>query len=157
SLVARDSIFNFGNITSSGNLNLVAGNQIVNGAPGSQALLSALGNVNMATQSLVNGALVQATGNINVVEQVVRNAELAALSTQLSQPQAAFDVLAEVRNLAVNNVGGVLKALDGSINFDHANATEETTLAIVGGDLLSQMVNADAGAGHLYIRVENLS
>src|SRR5262249_27812498 len=91
--------------------------------------------------------------NINIAQQVMRNAELAALSMQLGQAPGPFDILGTVSNLAVNNVGGVLEALNGAISFDNANATKGTMLSVVGGDLLSQEVNVDAVNGQLTLTV----
>src|SRR5262249_31245623 len=96
--------------------------------------------------------LVQANNNINIVQQVVRNAELAALPAQL----LPLDILGPVHDLTVNNLAGVLAAINGSINFDHANATEGTTLSVLGGDLLSSVINADAGSGQLNMAVDKL-
>ena len=161
SLIASDSIFNAGTISSAGHLNLVAGNQIVNSVPAGatgQSLMAALGNVNLATQSLVNSGTIQAGANINVSEQVVRNADLAALmSTSAGQSSEAAALLSDVHNLLVDNTGGVLKALGGAITFDHAHAAKGDLLWFSGGDLLSQVVNADAGAGQLALNVNNLT
>ncbi len=158
-LIAQDSIFNSGTISSAGNLNMVAGNQIVNMAhdgPGG-SVLSALGSVNLATQTLLNSGIIQAGNNIIVAQQVIRNTELAALSTQLGQTQGALATLADLHHLVVNNTGGILEAINGSILFDHANAIKGTVLSVVGGDLLSRAVTADAGNGHLSFSVNELT
>src|SRR5262249_49817585 len=87
----------------------------------------------------------------------VRNVELAALmSTPAGQASGAAALLSGLHNLIVDNTGGVLKALNGSINFDLANAVKGDLLWVSGGDLLSQVVNADAGCGQLDLNVNNL-
>lgn len=157
SLIAKDSIVNAGTISSAANLNLIAGNQIINVGRDTQPVLSAVNSVNIATQNLVNAGAIQAGSNINVVQQAIRNAELAALQTQLGQTQTALAALSDLHNLVIDNRGGVLKALEGAIVFDHANATPGIALSVFGGDLLSQKVKANAGAGHLTLTVNNLS
>ncbi len=158
SLVAADSIFNSGTISSANHLNLVAGNQIVNAAPsnvGSSAL-SALGTVNIVTQSLANSGVIQAASNINVAQQLIRNAEASALSAQLSSMQTGFSALNEVRNLFVNNTGGVMEALGSAIDFDHASAVQGTGLMVVGGVLLSSTLKANAGGGGLRLTADHI-
>src|SRR5215470_4978703 len=155
SLVAVYDIINAGHIFSANHLNLVAGHQIVNVA-GSQAVMSAVNSVNIATPLLINGGAIQAGTNINIAEQFIHNAQLAALATQFGAT-GPFSTLSNISNLLIDNTGGSLKALNGAINFDHANAMNGVLLSVVGGDLLSQVVNADAGTGTLNINVDKMT
>jgi len=158
SLIAANNITNSGEISSAGNLNLIAGNQIINsGMGGTQAVMSAVGNVNLAALTLVNSGLIQSSNaNIVIVQQVARNAELAMLAQQLGS-QGAFAALSNLQDLSINNTGGVLEALNGSITIDHAGGIDSTAVSVVGGDLLSQTVDVNAGGGKLSMNVHDLT
>jgi len=159
SLIATNLLRNAGTISSAKDLNLVAGSQIINsGTAGAQAVLSAAGNINIGTQLLSNSGLVQSSNaNVVIVQQAARNGELAALAAQLGPQQGAFATLSDLHDLLVDNRGGVIEALNGSIVVDHGDAQTATAVAIGGGDLLSQYVNVNAGVGHLNIDVANLT
>lgn len=126
-LNAVEKLINNGTISSAGNLNLSA-DSITNGSSG---LMSANKDVNAVTNNLTNAGTIQAGNNINVTAQTVQN-------------------------MIVNNAGGLLSAAN-AINFNNSPATKELQTSIVGGSLLSNEVNIDAGAGNGFLNVDNLS
>jgi hypothetical protein len=114
SLNALNDIVNTGTISSAGNLSMTAGGSIVN-----QATVAAVNNVNLtsALGTIINSGTITASfGNLNI----------AAVTA---------------RNLAINNVGGTLSALNGSLNAVTASAAElgaKAGLSVTGGDLIAR-------------------
>ncbi len=137
SLNAVHDIINHGMISSSGNLSLSAGGQIVNalpaGASGAAPVMQALGNVNLASSSIVNAGLIASiTGSINIASQMANN-------------------------LLVQNTGGTLQALSGAINIGAPSITDKINLTVLGGDLLSRELNAFSGKGKVLFNVEDIT
>ncbi|MBX9689681.1 MAG: hypothetical protein K2X27_23420 [Candidatus Obscuribacterales bacterium] len=124
-LTAINNIINHGNIASSGSLSMTAGGSIVNTgnitAAQNVALASAIGSI---TNS---GLIAAAAGNININNNININSLTASL--------------------AINNAGGTLKALNGSINFRDSIYTGSGDLNLIGGDYLSQEINLYTGTG----------
>ncbi len=92
-LSAVNNIVNAGTIASAGNLSLMAGGTITNSAANMAAILSAVNNVNMTANNIVNSGVIAAMqGNINIASQLASH-------------------------LAMNNIAGQLRAYNGNINF----------------------------------------
>ncbi|MBX3152678.1 hypothetical protein KF728_21150 [Candidatus Obscuribacterales bacterium] len=116
-LRANRDLDNAGSIQSAGDLELTAGRSITNS---SGAVVGAAGNVVLNASVINNQGAVNAQGDITLMG--------TADST-----------------LGVNNFGGTLSALNGSINL-RENGFEGTGNSIIyGGDLLSKQLNINAG------------
>src|SRR4030095_14471357 len=122
SLNAIHDIINFGSISSSGKVTMSAGGLIVNAAvSGPLPTLQAFGNVNLNSSSIVNaGMIASITGSINIASQMANN-------------------------LLVENTGGTLRALAGAINIGSPSGVDKTDGTVLGGDFLSQELNACGG------------
>jgi hypothetical protein len=154
SLVAVQDIINTGTISSAANLNLIAGNRILNSSYGA---MTAHGDVNIATPNLTNSSLVQsALGSVNIGQQVLRNNELATVA-QTAQMQSALANYSTLMNLNVKNTNGVIEALNGGINFDLGDAVKGNVLNVAGGDLNSPNVYFNAGTGQLTASLHSIS
>lgn len=115
-LNAVQNIVNAGTISSAANLTMNAGGSIINqlpaGATGPSPVIQAMNNVNLNTANLINaGTIASLASNINI----------AALTA----------------NIAVNNVGGQLKAMNGAINARDSHFTGKNDFSLLGGDLLA--------------------
>ncbi len=155
-LNAVGEIVNSGIISSAGNLSLSA-NAITNApAHGSTepALMQAAGNLNLTANNIMNGGTLAAlAGNLTLASQTAHN-------------------------LAVNNAGGVMEALNGNIYMSsNGSAAEKLNLSLTGGDLRAKeiffqslegsvdanvddlvgRVNVDAGLAHLTASTDNLT
>ena len=134
-LTAINNIINHGSIASSGSLSMTAGGSIVNSgnisAAQNVALASAVGSI---TNS---GLIAAAVGNININNNVNINALTASL--------------------AINNAGGTLKALNGSINLRDSSYNGSADLNLVGGDYLSQEINLYTGTGTALVSAGQLT
>ena len=132
-LSAINNIVNAGAITSSGNLSLYAGGSITNvGANSVMQAMQTLALTSM-TGDITNAGLMAATyGNINV------NA-------------------AQVANMTVNNLAGVMQALNGAINFRDPSYAGMANISLSGGDYLSQVLNFHGGQGAVDVNVNNVT
>jgi hypothetical protein len=153
SLIATNSLINSGIISSSRNLNLIAGTRLEN--VGTGALLSAQNSVNIATPSLSNGGLINAGSNININQQATRSTELASILSASGLQSSLANVI-NPGNLQVANSGGVMQALQGSINLDLAG-TRDNELSIIGGDFLSEQLNINALKANAFIAAQSIS
>jgi hypothetical protein len=131
-LNAVRSITNTGTIQSAGDLNLTAGS-ITNGMGGT---LQAANNVNLSAGSgtYTNaGSVIASTGNINFINPGAQT------------------------NISLVGSGGVLQALQGSINFRDASYTGSGNITLTDGDFLSTAVNLFAGSGTIEGNVGNVT
>lgn len=139
SLYAVNCIVNAGAIASAGSLSLTAGGSIINalpqGASGRIPVIQAAGHVNLNTANIVNAGLISsAAGNINIASQMAQT-------------------------LAINNAGGTLRALSGSINAETASAAQlgyKPSLTITGGDLAARELNLTCDGGHVTVNCETM-
>ncbi len=135
-LNVMNTLFNAGTISSAGNLTVNAGaiyNQLSANITGPSPIMQALGNLNLnATLGNItnSGTLAAITGNVN---------------------------LASMNNLVVNNVGGSVQALLGSINVRDMLFSAKKDLTLTGGDWLSQELNLNSGSGDISANVEQLT
>ncbi|MDZ4832260.1 MAG: hypothetical protein SGJ27_00520 [Candidatus Melainabacteria bacterium] len=134
-LKADEVLTNQGSITSSGNLTLSA-KVISNESRGrSAAVISAQNNLNIEANQLNNsGSISSLGGNVGI----------------LSSNGVAGSIV-------VNNDGGRIEALNGSINVGLANSIEKVDTTITGGDFVSREFNVDSGDGTLEINVGSLT
>jgi hypothetical protein len=127
-LNADKNFTNFGTIESSGDLNISAGNSIKNSGS-----TSAKNNVSLNSSDIANSGTVSAKlGNVT-----------------LDSPVATV--------MNVNNEGGKIQALNGSINVRAPGNVDALDSNIAGGDLLSRQLNIQAGQGMADINVKNLT
>lgn len=155
SLIALQSIINNGSITSSAGLNLIAP-QISNISTGSaSAVISAAGDLNIATAVLNNSGLLRSDfANINLATQLNSN---AVLSNIAAQNNLANLWSSSLNNLNVDSNGGTVQALLGTININVPDALKDHIVSISGGDWLSNVLNVAAGEGRVNISANNIS
>lgn len=128
SLNADQNFSNFGTITSSGDLNITAGGAIKN-----TGNATAKDNLSLNSADITNSGTVASTkGDITVDSPV-----------------------GTVMN--VNNAGGKLQALNGSINVRAPGNVDGLDSNVTGGDLLSKTLNIQAGQGMVDVNVNALT
>ncbi|MBX9877390.1 MAG: hypothetical protein K2Y22_02945 [Candidatus Obscuribacterales bacterium] len=132
-LNAINNIVNAGTISSSGNLNLTAGNSIVNASSAAMMAMMQANNISMVANNIVNsGTIAALTGNLNIASQMAQN-------------------------LAVNNIGGMMQALNGNINFRDSSYSGSANISLLGGDYLSRQLNLYAGTGTATVSVGQIA
>lgn len=135
---ALNNIVNAGTISSTGNLNLFAGNSISNlSGNGSSAVIQAANNLSMyvGAGGLVNTGLISAqAGNLSV------NSATATQFNSLSQALLNQPATFTESSLAVTNTHGSIEALLGDISLPSGR-----DLTVVGGDFKSNSLNLKAG------------
>jgi len=130
SLNAKNDFTNLGNVESSGDLNIAAGNSIKNGT-GSQ--IKANNNLNLSSPNIANaGTVSSVAGDITVTGP-------------------------DTHELNVDNTGGTLQALEGAINVRAPNYDGEFNSNVTGGDLLSKEFNMNTGRGMTEVNVGELT
>lgn len=137
-LIAAQNFFNAGSIISSGSLSVSAGGSITNALPagvtGVQPIMQALNSMNLFSASgLINNAGLLQSQNANI---------------NLSTAAAA--------NLALNNIGGILSAVNGSVNLRAADFMQKQDTAIFGGNINTSALNIFSGDGHVNVAVQEL-
>src|SRR5439155_3421791 len=60
-------------------------------------------------------------------------------------------------NIAINNIGGVLHALQGSINIRDASFSGKADTSIYGGNILSKQLNIESGCGNINLDVNDIN
>ncbi len=128
-LSAVNRITNFGTISSSGALSLIAPNAVVNSSQVINqtipASLQAQSNLNIITNNIINsGNLTSIAGNVN----------LQCLSGS---------------TLKINNVGGTISALLGDIKVTNLVSSTLANLELRGGDYISSNLNLFCPAGEV--------
>lgn len=133
-LKADDVLTNQGSITSSGNLTLSA-KVITNESRGRNvANISARNNINIEAGQLNNSGLISAQlGNVGVLSN---NGVIGPI--------------------VVDNTGGRIEALNGSINVG-APTLEKVDTTITGGSFVSRELNIDSGDGNLKVDVSQVT
>jgi len=126
-LDAANNLNNEGVITSTGALTLTAG-----GAVSNSGSVSAAGDLTLASANVNNSGSINSESNVNLA-----GSSLAAL--------------------VVNNSGGKISALNGSINVRDAGYTGEFDSLVAGGDLLSKELNLHSGHGVANVNVNELT
>lgn len=154
-LMAVNDIVNMGTISSAGNLSMAAGGSIINALPsgvnGALPVMQAVNNLNVLASSVTNaGTMAALTGNINIANPSLYTATLAqAVNANLSS------VLGSVIN--VNNTGGVLQALNGTVAIGGSTLGSNSSLSVSGGDVLSQVLDLNGGAGSVTAYFDNIT
>ncbi len=135
SLIAGGGIYNSGQISSAGNLNLQAPVIMNINAPGAAtaSLMQAGGNLNINTSQIVNQSVMSSlTGNINIT------------------------ALAAQQNLVINNVLGSLNAANGVINVRNDAQTGAGNVTMIGGALDSRENNFFSWRGDVNINAGDI-
>lgn len=129
-----NNVVNMGTITTPGVLNIVAGGSIVNQTMNNIAATMSAQTVNLFSSSgqFVNSGLITANANLN-------------LSTLLSQ------------DLNLNNTGGILESLNGSINVRDSLYAGGANSVLSGGALLSRELNLNGGSGTVDAFVDRIT
>jgi YVTN family beta-propeller protein len=128
STLSASDIFNYGSITSSVSLALIAG-KIVN-----TGLISASnGDLNLRSGNITNaGTLAAITGNLNI------------------NTLSPMDIV-------INNSGGTLQALQGDINVRDASYRGLNNLTLNGGNVFSNNLNLYSGCGTVDVNVDQIT
>lgn len=136
-LTAAQNVVNYGTISSAANLTVTAGNTITNGA----------------ATAATTAAVMQAVNNVNLTAlsgNIINHGTIASLASNIN-------LSAATAALVVNNVGGTLSALNGTINVRDSLFTGSAATRLWGGDYLSQALNINGGAGAIDIDANTLS
>lgn len=135
SLAASNLIVNSGTISSAGNLNVTAP-QVMNALPSGITapipVMSAINNLNVVSSNIINAGVLSATNNINIASQIASH-------------------------ILINNVGGVITAVNGNINVRDNTFIEKYNFALLGGDVLADQLKIHTGEGILSLQVSNLT
>jgi hypothetical protein len=138
-LSAINNIVNAGTISSSANLNLYAGGSITNalppGATGMNPVMQAMQNLNITAMSGMvqnSGVMAAMLGNINVQT-------------------------AQMANLTVNNINGIMQAMNGAINIRDSLSMAKVNTMLTGGDYLAEQLNIYSGSGTALVDAANIS
>ena len=134
-LSASNNIINQGIISSAGDLNLAAGNALINALPanviGPAPLIQAFSNVIIVSSLVQNTGLISSiSSNINVASQIAQN-------------------------LTINNQNGTFSALN-FINVREALFTPKFDTTLLGGDWLSSELNIFSGEGAINVDVNSI-
>ncbi len=133
-----NNFVNSGSVTSAANLNINAGGQILNGLPaGTTGITPLMQAANSITLFSAAGLIANA-GNINAVSG---NINIASLINQ---------------GIMVNNIGGILQASMGQINFRDSSYGGTSNLALIGGDILTKDLNLFSGSGIATVDIHSL-
>ncbi|MBX9686561.1 MAG: hypothetical protein K2X27_07650, partial [Candidatus Obscuribacterales bacterium] len=156
SLFAVNNIVNYGTISSANNLTAVAGGSIVNmTAAGSAtaAIMQATNNLNLSASTISNSGILSAiNGNVNLCNPSLYSATLAGLQQNLAGNISS----SLLQNININNSNGLIEALKGSVNIGGAELDKNSILSVLGGDIISQLINVDGGAGAVQVRADSL-
>lgn len=147
-LTAVQSIFNSGSIASAANLTMTAGGDIIN-----SGTLTSAGNLSMIAVGVISNqaaATITAAQNVNITSLIgnITNAgTIAATTGNININSILGSQLAAqtMQNLNMDNTGGTLQALMGSINV--GNTLSQTNINLRGGDWLSKELNLNAVYG----------
>ena len=144
SLEAADTFTNHGVIESSGELNITAGNVINSTTAGD-------GN-NLSTIAGASGPVLNAISNIKIsAPHVINNGLIQSTNANVSFDNAIAS------DLVIQNTGGTISALNGSINLRTPSYDGTFNTNLTGGDLLSQSLNINAGQGSADVYVDELT
>lgn len=140
-ITALNTIINAGTISSAGSLSLSAPtivNALPTGVTGVAPLMQATANLSLATYSLTNSGLIAATtGSVSLLPP--------ATSAQTTQ------------TMLINNTGGTIQALLGSIKVGDPSNAINANLTLSGGDWLSRTLNLNAGTGSITAHVGQIT
>jgi hypothetical protein len=158
SLVAYNFFRNSGEISSAGDLNIIAGNQLHNQGPASSnaPVMSSLGAMNIAAKHIVNKGTFDAGTDMTIVQQVARNAALTAVADELDNTVINPNLI-NVRNLIINANKGTFSAENGAITIDTQNHLKANKVNIVKGEYLSQTFVMDAGDGTIHLHADKVT
>ncbi len=156
SLVAVNDIINHGTIASANNLTAIAGGSILNVTQlgSTTAVMQATNNLSVLASSITNsGTLAAINGNINLANPSLYTAALASIQQSMSTNLAT--VLQN--NISINNTGGLIQALNGTVNIGGSELAKNTVLSLVGGNIASPVLNIDGGSGSIQGSLDNIS
>jgi hypothetical protein len=156
SLKAVNDIANAGVITSSGSLNLVAGNQVVNalpsGATGAAPIIQAVRDVTFVSSHQTNSGVVTALqGNLDVLATAGEELAVSAQHGRFEAPIGTINIGDALSHAKANTKisGGDWHARELNINSGEGHATANFSD-------VSATVNVTAGGAHVYANTENL-
>lgn len=156
-LLALQNIVNHGLISSANNLNLAAGGRITNapdtGAAAATAALQALGSLNVLSNMVSNqGVIASQLGSVNIANPNLYTANINQLN--ILNNTHVVNTLANVVN--INNTGGLIQALNGSVNIGGADFGSKAIVSVLGGSVLSPALNLNAGAGSMRASLDRI-
>ncbi|MGH7192245.1 MAG: hypothetical protein ACREJM_01785, partial [Candidatus Saccharimonadales bacterium] len=105
-----------------------------------------------ANEALLNAGTISSARDLNLVSGNIVN---SGLITTIGGNVNISTVRPE--NIVFNNTNGIIKALNGSINFRDSSFTGANNLTLTGGDWLAQNLNLYSGQGSVTANVGNVS
>lgn len=170
-LSAVNDIFNHGIISSSADLLLSAGGSIVNSqiisAAQNATLVSTLGNISNsglvsagANLSMLAGGSIFNTSSISAGQNAALMSTIGSINNSglISAAAGAIELASKQgQSLTINNIDGVLSALNGQIKIESLFNDESGSISLAGGNWLSEYLNLSAGAGKVALVADNVS
>lgn len=123
------------------------------GIPGFTSAVDHLDLTLKATNKIVNEGIISSSGKLNLQTNVLINSgNISSANSDINIAQSG------ATDLTVDNRGGVIDALNGSINIGNKDLQKELVgTAVIGGDLLSKSVNINSGSGTAILNVNRMS
>ncbi|MBX9724504.1 MAG: hypothetical protein K2X81_24050 [Candidatus Obscuribacterales bacterium] len=153
-LNAINNISNFGSITSSGSLNMIAGNQIINSNVASAALanISAVNNISMIAPHIDNsGQIVSALNNIRIQSaNLVNSGLLDSVKGNISISNLVQKVL------DINNVGGLIEAKN-TLTISNRSTSTLSAINFEGGILEASKIRFVDRKGSVFVALDDIS
>lgn len=154
-LIAVNNIVNSGTISSSGALNLYAGNSIIN-SMSSTALASIANQTSVAAvMNAANAApLMQAVNNVNLTSiagNIVNSGTISSLVANINVNAA------HTSELLMSSTNGTWSATNGVINVRDSSFGNVANTSILGGDFLSKELNIWGGGGTINVDAGNIT
>ena len=153
-LSALGNIINAGQITSAANLNLSALNNISNSGS-----ITSAANLSMnAAGSIINQSLNGVQAVISAQTLNLFSGSGSVVNSGLMQAMTALNITtAATQALNITNSGGVIQALNGSINVRDVLYSGALSTTLRGGDWLSKSLNLNCGTGDIEASVDRIS
>jgi len=162
-----NNVLNQGSINSSGALSIVAGGSISNISPSvsSSGPGSNSGRGGLHPPVLNNGLMQSAptlaaatmTGSsVNLSSGTGNFTNTGLIAATGSNGNVLFNA-PSAQNIAVNNTGGTIQALQGAIGVRDPTYTGAANVTLTGGDYLSQQVNLSSGTGTANVNIGNVT
>lgn len=155
-LFAINNIINAGTISSTGNLNLVAGGTIINALPagisGTAPTLSAGSQLTIQAPSFVNAGQAISNGAVNVYSaNIINSGMMQSLLSNINLQNLSGNTL------VVDSTAGSMQAL-GAINFGTlGTGPGKATIDLIGGTLKAETVNLNSPHGVIHVTAETIS
>ena len=131
---------NYGTISSAGHLNINAATSFVN-----QGTITSGANLAITSAgSIVNQGVLAAMQNVTLMSAIGQISNTGTITANLGN----INIMSAIaQNIAINNLGGVMQALNGTINVRDALFSGAGNINIDGGKFIAKEINLFGGTG----------